>query len=282
MMEKKAFKALVKQESKEEKLAKKEQDIHKKSIFVIDFHGDIKASAAQGLSKEISAILSVAKPEDEVLVRLESSGGMVHAYGFATAELQRIVDKRIKLTVTVDKVAASGGYMMACVADYIIAAPFAVMGSIGVIAQLPNVNKLLKKHDIDIEQHTAGEYKRTLTVLGKNDEKGRTKFLEELEKTHKLFQKHVLTHRKQLAIAEVATGEVWYGQEALEKNLIDALGTSSEYLFKAISEGVNAYHIKWENKKKGLLGKLGKSVEHTVIKACDALWEKVASFRYFS
>ena len=274
-MEKKDLKQLIKTEHKEEKKAKKDKE--KKCLYVVDFHGDIKASAAQNLSEEVSAILSVAKPEDEVLVKLESGGGMVHSYGFATAELERLTKKNIRLTVAVDKVAASGGYMMACVADHIIATPFAVIGSIGVMAQLPNVNRLLKKNDIDIELHTAGEYKRTLTMLGENTDKGRTKFLEDLEKTHRLFKAHVSECRQQLDISEVATGEVWYGQEALENKLVDELGTSSEYLFNAVNQGVNVYQVKWETKKKGLMGKLRKGAENTAVKAVDTLWDKITT-----
>lgn len=278
-MDKKALKKLLKKEHKEEK--KSQRDKQKKCLYVVDFHGDVKASAAHNLSEEISAILSVATSEDEVLIRLESQGGMVHSYGFATAQLERLKKKNVRLIAAVDKVAASGGYMMACVADYIISAPFAVMGSIGVIAQLPNVNRLLKKNDIDIEQHTAGEYKRTLTMLGENTDKGRAKFLEDLEKTHRFFKMHVATHRSELDITEVATGEVWYGQEALEKRLVDELGTSAEYVFNAMSQGVDVYQIKWETKKKGLLNKLTKGAENTAVKAVDAFWEKATMSRFF-
>ncbi len=277
-MEKKVLKQLTKQEKKKQK---KNTEEKKGKLFVIDFHGDIKASAAKNLSTEISVILSVASPEDEVLVKLESAGGMVHSYGFATAQLERITNHGTKLTVAVDKVAASGGYMMACVADMVIAAPFAVIGSIGVIAQMPNINRLLKKNNIDIEQHTAGKYKRTLTLLGENTNKGRSKFLEDLEKTHELFKSHVAKHRKELDVSEVATGEVWYGSEALDKKLIDRLGTSEEYLFKAVNNDIDIYHVKWEAKKKGLLGKLGKGAENTATKAVDAMWDKLTDTRFF-
>ena len=109
------------------------------------------------------------------------------AYGLAASQMQRIRDKKLKLTVCVDKVAASGGYMMAVVADKIIAAPFAVLGSIGVLAQVPNFHRLLKKHDVDFEMLTAGKYKRTLTMFGENTDKGREKFQEDIEDTHVLF-----------------------------------------------------------------------------------------------
>jgi serine protease SohB len=192
----------------------------------------MKASAVENLREEISAILTLAQAGEEVLVRLESSGGMVHSYGLASSQMQRLVNGGLKLIVAVDRVAASGGYMMACIGQQIIAAPFAIIGSIGVMAQLPNFHRLLKKHDVDVELHTAGEFKRTLTVLGENTEKGRRKFLEELEDTHTLFKQFVAEHRPQLDIANVATGEVWYGTQALQRNLVDAIKTSDEFLLE--------------------------------------------------
>ncbi|MEZ8142317.1 protease SohB [Enterovibrio norvegicus FF-33] len=208
----------------------------KPHVFVLDFKGSIDAREVTALREEVTAILSVAKEGDEVLVRLESGGGMVHAYGLASSQLDRIKQAGISLTASVDKVAASGGYMMACVADKIIAAPFAVVGSIGVIAQLPNFNKLLKKHDIEFEQLTAGEFKRTLTMFGENTDKAREKFMGELEETHTLFKDFIADHRPSLELEKVATGEHWFGNQALPLGLIDSIGTSDDYLVSAVKE----------------------------------------------
>ena len=216
-----------------------------KRLFIIDFNGDIKASAVASLREEISAILTLATEGDEVLLKLESPGGMVHGYGLAASQLQRIRDKGIPLTVAVDKVAASGGYMMACVANHIAAAPFAIIGSIGVIAQLPNFNKVLKKLDVDYEQHTAGEYKRTLTVFGENTDEDREKFREELEDTHVLFKEFVTDNRPELDIDSVATGEHWYGQRAIEKGLIDSIKTSDDLILEGI-EDKEVYEVTFE------------------------------------
>lgn len=232
LLDKKELKKQQKALKKHKKEAHKHHsdDNPEKRIFVVDFDGDIKASAVQSLREEITAILSVAETTDEVVVRLESPGGMVHGYGLAASQLQRIRDKQIPLTVTVDKVAASGGYMMACVANKIVAAPFAVLGSIGVVAQMPNFHRLLDKNTIDVELHTAGKYKRTLTMLGENTEEGREKFKQELEDTHDLFKRFVSTNRPSLDIEQVATGETWYGSEAVGNNLADAVMTSDAYL----------------------------------------------------
>ena len=182
-------------------------------VFVLNFDGDWKASAVNLFREEITAILCVAKPQDEVVVRLESSGGVVHGYGLAASELQRIKDHHIPLTIAVDKVAASGGYMMACVADKILAAPFAIIGSIGVLAQLPNFHRFLKKHDVDFEQITAGQYKRTLSLFGENTSDGRKKFQTEINEAHQLFKQFITEHRPQIDIDKLATGEYWFGQK---------------------------------------------------------------------
>ena len=200
------------------------------SRFVLDFKGDIGATQVESLRNEISAILSIATPKDEVILRLESPGGAVSGYGLAASQLERLRSKGIPLTVCIDKVAASGGYLMACVANKILAAPFAIIGSIGVVAQLPNFHRWLKKNDIDVEVLTAGEYKRTLTLLGENTEKGRKKFQEDLEKIHTVFRNYVLNNREQLNIEEVATGEHWLAKDAITLALIDELQTSDDYL----------------------------------------------------
>ena len=245
ILSKKAFK----QFQKERKTREKHRDkAERRRVYVLNFHGDIRAAAVASLREEVTAVLTVAQAEDEVVLRLESAGGLVHSYGLAAAQLLRIRDRRIKLTVTVDKVAASGGYMMACVADHIVAAPFAVLGSIGVIAQLPNFNRLLKKHDVDYEQFMAGEFKRTVTVFGENTDQGRRKFQEEIEDAHALFKDFVKLHRPAVDLERVATGEHWYGTLALECQLVDELRTSDDYLLDA-SANADLYEVVYTSKK---------------------------------
>jgi len=224
--------------------------------FVVDFKGDLYAHAVKHLRTEITAILTTAEPGDEVMVRLESPGGAVHGYGLAASQLDRVQQHGIRLVAAVDKVAASGGYMMAAVADHVLAAPFALVGSIGVIAQVPNVHRLLKKHDVDVEVLTAGKYKRTLTVLGENTEEGRRKFIEELEDVHALFQEYVAARRPALDMSAVATGEAWYGKRALDRKLVDEIATSDEYLTRACADR-DVYHVRWVEHKKPIERLLG-------------------------
>lgn len=216
----------------------------RKRVFVLNFDGDIRASALPSLREEISAILTVASENDEVFLNLQSGGGLVHAYGLAASQLMRLKQKGIPLTIAVDKIAASGGYMMACVADRLIAAPFSVIGSIGVIAQIPNFHRLLKKHDIEYEQLTAGEFKRTLTMFGENTDKAREKFREELEDTHRLFKEFIAEHRPMVDIDRIATGEHWPAKRALELKLVDELKTSDDYLLEQI-EHKDLYSISY-------------------------------------
>jgi serine protease SohB len=215
---------------------KKKSKTKKPTLYVLDFNGDIKASQVDQLRDEITAVLTIAKPTDEVLIRLDSPGGAVNGYGLAASQLHRIRDKNIPLTVSIDKVAASGGYLMACVANNIIAAPFAIIGSIGVVAQIPNFHRLLKKNNIDMELLTAGEYKRTLTLFAENTDKGRKKFQEDLEKIHTAFRDYVLVNRSQLNIDKVSTGEHWLAKDAFDLRLVDKLATSDEYLMEKMND----------------------------------------------
>lgn len=233
-------------------------------LFVLNFNGDIRASHVNALREEITAILLIATPKDEVLVRLESSGGLVNAYGLAASQLSRLKEAQIKLTVAVDKIAASGGYLMACVADHILAAPFAIIGSIGVIAQLPNFHRLLKDKHIDFEQITAGEYKRTLTLLGENTKKGREKMQEEVDEMHALFKAHIQHYRPSVLLEQAATGEYWPAQKAQEYQLVDALNTSDDYLLKA-SKTVDIYEIEYKVKK---------SFSQRLLSNAASLWHK--------
>jgi serine protease SohB len=241
---KKFRKELHKKKKKEEKNPAKDQQ----SVFVLNFNGDIQASEVDKLKHEINAILVSDTKCKEVVLKVESGGGSAYAYGLCAAELKRLVDNKIKLTVCIDKVAASGGYLMSCVATKIVAAPWALVGSIGVIAQMPNINKLLKKNLVDFEMHTAGEFKRTLTVFGENTEEGRSKFKSELEDLHIIFKDFVKDNRPEIDTSVVATGEVWQGEKALAVGLIDEISTSDDYLVK-LSKKFKLFQIDYIEKK---------------------------------
>tara|TARA_R110001606_G_scaffold12028_1_gene51835 strand:+ start:23908 stop:24981 length:1074 start_codon:yes stop_codon:yes gene_type:complete len=271
-LSKKALKAHHKAQKNDAKKNTDEQS--KPRLYVLDFNGSMDAHEVDSLREEITAIVAIADPkQDKVLVRLESGGGVVHGYGLAASQLQRIKNRGIHLTVAIDKVAASGGYMMACVADEIVAAPFAIVGSIGVIAQIPNFNKILKKNDVDFEQITAGEFKRTLTLFGENTDKAREKFKEEIEQTHDLFKQFVSSQRPSLDINLVATGEHWFATQALEKGLVDTIETSDDTLLKYQDER-QIYKIKYKVKK-SLSDKLAIGLSNTVNKTGISLLSRL-------
>ena len=241
----------------------------KANVFVLEFKGDLFASAVRNLREEVTAIIAAAGKDDEVVIRLESAGGAVPHYGFAAAQLMRLRDKAIKVTVCIDRIAASGGYMIACVADKIVAAPFAIIGSIGVVAQVPNFHRLLKKHDVDFQEMTAGEFKRTVSVFGEITEKGLRKFQEELEDTHLLFKEFVKAHRPELDIERVATGEHWLARRGLELGLVDQLGTSDEYLVSRAAEG-NLYQVAFE-RARSLRERLGSMATNAIDRSLSSL-----------
>lgn len=266
MLQKTRLKKYFKEEKAKLKVIHKDEmeEGQRKRIYVLNFHGDIRASAVSSLREEITAILMVATKNDEVFVRMESGGGVVHGYGLAASQLMRLRDKNIPLTVSVDKVAASGGYMMACVANRIIAAPFSIIGSIGVIAQIPNFHRVLKKHDVDFDQFTAGEFKRTVTMFGENTDEAKAKFREEIEDIHVLFKDFIVQHRPDVDIVKIATGESWPGTRALERKLVDELKTSDDYLLEN-SKLADIYEISYVSKK-SLFEKIGFQFQRLVDK----------------
>lgn len=275
LLSKKQFKAYEKQLKADEKAkekAEKEQteDILEPKVFVVDFKGSIDAAEVASLREEISAIIAIAEKGDEVIVNVESGGGMVHGYGLASSQLDRLRQADIPLTICVDKVAASGGYMMACVANKVYAAPFAIVGSIGVVAQIPNFHKLLKKNDIDYEQHTAGDFKRTLTLFGENTDEGREKFQKELEETHVLFKEFIAKYRPELDLAKVATGEHWYGQQAIELGLVDEISTSDDVIMNLAKEKT-VIKVRYQLKKK-----FADKIAHAASLSFNGIFNKLA------
>lgn len=266
-------------DSDDETAEANEADEHKQRLFVLNFYGDVEASEVENLREEVSAIVSSADKGDKVLLRLESPGGMVHAYGFAASQLTRIKEAGLELIVAVDQVAASGGYMMACVADKIIAAPFAVVGSIGVVAELPNFHRLLKHNKVDYEQHTAGDYKRTLTMFAENTDEARTKFKQELQETHELFKQFITDNRPALAVDTVATGEHWYGTQALKLGLIDSIQTSDDFVMSS-AEVYDVFEVTYQVKKP-LSERLSFSIQSAVEKGFLSIWKKSIESRLF-
>ena len=243
-LSKKALRELDKAEHKAEKRRMKEGSEDRPRVFVVDFHGDIKASEVATLRELVTIVLIEARNGDSVVLRLDNAGGMVSEHGLAASQLTRLRRAKIPLTVVVDKVAASGGYLMACVADRIVAAPFAVVGSIGVLVELPNFHRLLENHGVDFELHTAGEHKRTVTLFGENTDADRKKLQEQLEATHRLFKGFIAEYRPNVDLDRVATGEYWHASDAVDLGLVDEIKTSDDLLLEQ-SEDVEILQLKY-------------------------------------
>ncbi len=273
-----------KEEEKASKAKKKslgaDEQEERKRVYVLNFKGDIAAHAVSSLREEITAVLSLATESDEVLLRLESPGGMVHAYGLASSQLMRIKEKKIPLTICVDKVAASGGYMMACLADRLVVAPFAIIGSIGVLVQLPNFHRLLKKNEIDYETISAGEFKTTLTTFGEITQKGRDKVKEDVEDMHALFKQWVKDHRPSVDIDRISTGETWVGVKAKERYMVDELKTSDECIVTAC-DSADVYEVEFVHKK-SMQDKMGSIFKSMFDSAASVFFEKSNSRNYYS
>jgi len=248
-------------------------------VYVVDFDGNVRASQVTGLREEVTAILGVAKAGEEVVVRLKSPGGLVHAYGLAASQLERLRDKGLRVVAAVDQVAASGGYMMATVAHEIVAAPFAVVGSIGVVAGFPNFHRWLDKRDIDFELMTAGKYKRTMTMFGENTDEARAKFQAELEEAHALFKAHVQRTRPALDLDKVATGEHWYGSQALALGLVDRIATSDDVLAER-RDRADLWLVQFVPRRR-LFDRVAHAVQAGFERGFERLWEKSEEQRFF-
>ena len=238
-----------------------------KIAIVIEFKGDMKASQVANLRQEVTAILAMERKPDQVVIKLTSPGGLVHTYGLASSQLSRLREAQIPVSACVDTVAASGGYMMAVCAERIIAAPFAVLGSIGVVAQIPNIHRFLKNRDVDVELHTAGANKRTLTMLGENTPEGRRKFKEDLEQTHLLFKAWIAERRPNLDLDAVADGSIFYGTDALTKGLCDEIATSDDVLLE-LSADHHLFALKWIEKK-SLAARLSRDASGAIVDQVD-------------
>ncbi len=257
---------------KHEEHSEESEESRKKRVYVLNFKGNIAADAVASLREEITAVLSMAENKDEVILRLESPGGMVHAYGLASSQLLRIKNEKIPLTICVDKVAASGGYMMACLADKLIAAPFAIIGSIGVLVQLPNFHRVLKKYDVDYEQISAGEYKRTLSMFGEITQKGKDKVQEDVENIHDIFKLWVKDHRPSIEIEKISTGETWVGTQAKERYMVDEIKTSDECIVDACNDA-EVFEVEYEFKK-SIQDKLGRVLEESSARLFSRWFER--------
>ena len=275
------------QKEKKQKLKKEKKSAaadagaeRKKRVYVISFKGDIAATEVSNLREEITAILSMAETADEVVLRLESPGGMVHAYGLASSQLSRIKERKIPLTICVDKVAASGGYMMACLADKLVAAPFAIIGSIGVLVQMPNFHRLLKKNEIDYETITAGEFKTTLTTFGEITQKGRDKVKGDVEDMHELFKRWVKSHRPSVDIDKISTGETWVGLQAKDRYMVDEIRTSYEIIIAACADA-DVFEVSYEQKQ-SLQNKLSGVFRSSTAQVLDEFTERANNNSFFS
>ena len=225
----------------------------KPHVFVLQFFGDVRASQASNLREEVTAVLRSAKKTrgDEVVLVLNTGGGTVTGYGLAASQLTRLKDAGIKLTICVEQVAASGGYMMACTADRLVASPFAVLGSIGVISEIPNVYERLKKEGVEFQTVTAGKFKRTLTPTKKIEKADVEKSKADIEDVLTLFKTFVKTQRPKLVIDDVATGETWFGADALKRDLCDELKTTDDVLLELLATGSEIFSVKYRPPQSG-------------------------------
>ncbi|KAL7534110.1 hypothetical protein ACHAWF_004724 [Thalassiosira exigua] len=188
----------------------------RKNLFVTRFPGDVTASQLNELREEVTGILRASQPRDEALLILQSGGGTVTGYGLAAAQLQRFKANGMKLTV------------------------------IGVISEIPNAYDRLKKEGIEFQTVTAGKYKRTVTPTKKVTKEDLAKSTEDIQEIFDLFKSFVASQRPQLDIEDVATGDTWFGEDALEKGLCDELAAADDVLLEFADGGYDLYEVAYD------------------------------------
>lgn len=233
----------------------KSEGIVRKTAVLLSFNGDINATEVIEFGRAVSMIVQMKDLVSEVYIIINSGGGVVNGYGLLASEIERLHYSEIETYALIDQVAASGGYMAACVANHVVAAPFAYIGSIGVVSEMPNFNQILSDNGINIEQHTAGKSKRTVTPLGKITDEDRNEFKKKLERIHRSFINHV-SHYRNINDADenknsiIFSGDYWIAEETveLELGLVDEISTSQEFLLDKMKE-YNIIEITFQENK---------------------------------
>lgn len=205
-----------------------------KVTAVLRFEGDTMATGRQDFARMVDEVLHNKERIQRVIVVVNSPGGGVSVYGQMFAGMERMRNAGVDVTACVDTYAASGGYLMSVPAQRIIAAPFAMVGSIGVVSEFMNFNKLLRRLGVEPMTITAGELKRTVTPLSEVTEENKAAYKAQLEAIHRQFIAVVKKYRE-VDADRVCTGNHWTAAESVELklNLVDGLATSQEYLFEA-------------------------------------------------
>lgn len=207
------------------------------NVFVIDYVGSMMASEVVYLTAKIDAIILKSNKDDEVVINITSPGGAVSGYGLVASQIKRLKTAGLKITATVDTVAASGGYMAAVVSDEIIAAPFAMVGSIGVVANVMIYEELLKNIGIQTNVYTSGDSKRTVVPSRVPNAEEEAKLEAQLEEIHSRFKDHVLSFRPDIDEDKVFTGQAFLAADAINFGLVDKIGTSDELLLNLYKDG---------------------------------------------
>ncbi len=206
-------------------------------LAVLRFQGlrDLNASGDQRLSEAIDEVLVNRDHFEEAVVIIDSPGGTTHGYGHAYALLERLSASGLKVTACIDRIGASGGYLMALPADRILAGPFAIVGSVGVVAGIPNVKRLLEEKGVSYRLFVAGDKKRVVHFADDDGPEVREYMDEKLAGIHTQFLQAVEKHRgDRVKLDEVRSGDHWSAEESVEKGLglVDELQTSAEYLLE--------------------------------------------------
>lgn len=164
-----------------------------------------------------------------VVLRINSGGGTTSGSEALYNGVRQLAAKRPVVAI-IDGVGASGAYMAALGAERIVANGSAIVGSVGVIAQVPNVSKLLETLGVKVESVRSSPLKAMPSGVEPTSPEARVALEQTVADTYRWFRALVGERRKLDgdALAGVADGRVFTGRQALELKLIDALGNESD------------------------------------------------------
>ncbi len=202
-------------------------------IAVYYAYGEIGQSVAADQSginpAKVMADLRDLRDDDDVkavVLRVNSPGGSAFGSEQIWHEVIRLKEKK-PVIVSMGDYAASGGYYISCAADYIIADPTTLTGSIGIFGMIPNMEGLLtEKLGLKFDVVKTNKYSDMISINRPMNENEKAAMQNYINNGYKLFVKRCADGRKMSveAIEKIAEGRVWTGIMAKENGLVDELG----------------------------------------------------------
>ncbi|HIQ50372.1 MAG TPA: signal peptide peptidase SppA [Nautiliaceae bacterium] len=201
----------------------------KKSVVIYELKGPIvnyEQTESIYLQKVLSDLDSIEENYDGIILKIDSPGGDAYSTK-KIAERIKEINKKIPIVACIDQIATSGAYWLASSSDYIVADDFSIVGSIGVYASYLEFTGLMEKLGVKYNRIVFGKYKDILSPFKNLTEEERKLIERKINYIYEYFVKEVAKNRGlnySFVKEKIATGEFFFGYEAKELNLVDAIG----------------------------------------------------------